>query len=104
MATTALTIKTEDVTKNLLFMTVQREDGICDVDIFLCNENHDVMGTPSLGVANKTEEDYHKELRLDASAKGHFVPEHSTNPEWNPGYKEEIPHEEFPEFPTNEHI
>ena len=41
-------------------------------------------GTPEHCVRTETEEEYHRGLRKEAHAKGHFVKERSTNPEWNP--------------------
>lgn len=89
MATTALLIKNEDGTQErVLFMTCPTPNGV-DVDLFLADENFLPMGTPSLGVDTKKEDEYHKLLRKQASEKGQFVEEHSTNPEWNPNYKPE---------------
>jgi hypothetical protein len=88
MATTALVIKENGTEQRLLFMTVPTETGV-HVDLFLADENFMPIGTPSLGVNDKFEEDYHKQLRAISSEKGHYVAEYSTNPEWNPGYKPE---------------
>jgi hypothetical protein len=88
MATTALVIIEEGIEKRILFMTVPTEKGV-DVDLFLADENFIPVGTPSLGVDDKFEEDYHRQLRAISSDKGHFVAEYSTNPEWNPDYKPE---------------
>jgi hypothetical protein len=43
----------------------------------------------SKSIHEHDEETYHKELRKQASEKGHFVPEESTDYEWNPGYNPE---------------
>lgn len=82
MPVTALTINGQ----NMLFMTTQRLDheDIVDVDIHLADEDFLPKGTTSLGVANKNEETYHRELRKEAKERNQFVAEHSTNPEWNP--------------------
>lgn len=85
MATTALKIDG----KNLLFMTVQVPGAGVDVDIFTADEEFMAFGTPSLGTSVLKEEEYHKDLRRQSVEKGHFVPEYSTNPEWNPGWKPE---------------
>jgi len=83
MATTAVLINGQ----KMLFMTVPREDGRLDVDIFLANEDYLPTGTPSIGVSPEveTEEVYHKRLRKDAYEKGHYLPEGSTDREWDPG-------------------
>lgn len=89
MATTALRITEEGgVEKRLLFMTVPTPTGV-DVDIYPADEEFNPVGTASLGVSQQPEDQYHTDLRKQASEKGHFVPEYSTNPEWNPGYKPE---------------
>ena len=85
MATTAILVKKEGLEKRLLFMTASSPTGV-DVDIFLGDENFLPIGRASIGVDLKSEEDYHRQLRKESSEKGHFVREHSTNPEWNPAY------------------
>ena len=82
MATTALKIDGH----NMLFMTAPREDGNCDVDVYLADDSFMPMGQGSISAVKMTEEVYHKDLRRLASEQGHFVKDFSTNPEWNPGY------------------
>lgn len=100
MATTALKIVKNGQEERLLFMTVPREDGRgLDVDIFKATDEFMPEGTPSLGISEMVDEaEYHKALRDNALKEGHFVPEFSTNPEWNPGYVEEVPAEDYPDF------
>lgn len=100
MATTAIKTTKNGKELNTLFMTVQRPDGNCDVDIYPANENFEPLGTASLGVCIKNEESYHKELRKQALEHGHFVPDFSTNPEWHPSYAEK----EYLDFPTDERV
>lgn len=88
MATTALKIVKDEVEQRLLFCTVQKEKGV-DVDVFLADEDFLPMGRTSLSVSEMDEPEYHIKLRKEASEKGHFVSEYSTDPEWNPGYKPE---------------
>lgn len=88
MATTTLKIEKDNVITKMSFMTVETEKGL-DVDIYLLNEDNIPIGTPSLGVADVNEEDYHKKLRLEALSRNQFDPEFSTNPEWNPNYNPE---------------
>lgn len=85
MATTALTVDG----KNLLFMTVQVPNAGVDVDVFQADEEFTAYGTVSISSSHMNEEEYHKKLRAEASEKGHFVKEYSTNPEWNPDWKAE---------------
>jgi hypothetical protein len=81
MATTALTIDG----KNFLFMTVPVPNAGVDVDIFTADEEFVAFGMASIGASHqKTEEEYHRDLRKQSKEKGQFVPAGSTNPEWNP--------------------
>jgi hypothetical protein len=90
MATTALRILDKGQEKRLLFMTVASPTGV-DVDLYMANEEFVPEGKSSLGTSEMDEERYHRELRQQASAKGQFVPEFSTNEEWNPQPEEEEP-------------
>lgn len=84
MAVTALKVTDENGTEQrMLFMTVQKESGV-DVDIILADENFEPYGNSSLGVSKLNEEEYHTQLRKESSEKGHFVPDFSSHPEWNP--------------------
>jgi hypothetical protein len=83
MPTTALKITKEDGTVNhIMMMTAPTPTGI-DIDIQLTDANYMPVGKPSLGAMAKDEKEYHVELRKVSHEKGHFVPEYSTNPEWN---------------------
>jgi hypothetical protein len=95
MAVTAL--KIGDV--RIKFMTVPgepitSEDGtstksFLQVELYTCDEEFIPQGMASKSIHEHDEETYHKELRKQASEKGHFVPEESTDYEWNPGYNPE---------------
>tara|TARA_B110000503_G_C7032146_1_gene364492 strand:+ start:703 stop:1005 length:303 start_codon:yes stop_codon:yes gene_type:complete len=89
MATTAIKITKYGSINRLLFMTAQTEAGI-DVDVSLADSDFMPLGTTSLGISPKhqDEEAYHKELRQQAHEKDQFVSDYSTNPEWNPNYVE----------------
>lgn len=89
MATTAIEITRPDGANRLLFMTAQTEAGL-DVDVSLADGDFMPLGKTSLGISPKhvDEESYHRELRQQAHEKGQFVPDYSTNPEWNPGASE----------------
>ena len=86
MPVTAIKILKEGKEERMLFMTAMRGEKGVDVDIYLANEEFMPMGTPSLGFSNDSEENYHRELRKQSQERGHFVPEFSTNREWNPDY------------------
>ena len=83
MATTALKIVKDGAAVRSKFMTVDNGEHL-DVDIYHCDQEFNPIGQPMQGVDERSEEDYHKALRKEAQAKGQFVPEESTNPEWNP--------------------
>lgn len=90
MAVTTIKTKKDQEDVILMFMTSPKKEGEhgIDVDIFLANEEYEPFGKPSLGIDMRNEEEYHKELRKQASERGEFIPEASTHPEWNPGYVE----------------
>jgi|APGre2960657404_1045060.scaffolds.fasta_scaffold28243_3 hypothetical protein len=91
MATTALIFKTDNKIQKLLFMTVDKGNGVIDVDIFTADDDFLPVGTPSVGVSeHASDEAYHKSLRHFASENNQFVAEFSTHPEWNPDYVEPI--------------
>jgi hypothetical protein len=93
MPCTALKITKPDGTiVRMKFMTVWNPPQT-DVDLFNCNENFEPIGDPMMTAFKEDEETYHRKLRLDATEKGHFVPEESTDPEWSPGYVEPIEEE-----------
>ena len=95
MAVTALKIGDT----RIKFMTVPgepitSEDGtstksFLQVELYTCDEEFIPQGMASRSIHEHDEETYHKELRKQASEKGHFVPEESTDYEWNPGYNPE---------------
>lgn len=95
MATTALKVENpgEEIVR-VKFMTnpieVPAKDGngtkvFLDVELHVCDEDFIPKGRTSKTVQDRSEEEYHKDLRKQAAEKGHFVAEESTNPEWNPG-------------------
>ena len=90
MAATALKIEKDGKTSHLLILSIPGEDNNLDLAIHNTADDYVVLRnlTPEYGVSSKTEENYHKDLRVDAQIAGHFVPEFSTNREWNPGVEE----------------
>jgi len=94
MATTALKVENpgEEIVR-VKFMTnpieVPAKDGngtkvFLDVELHTCDEDFIPKGRTSKTVQDRSEEEYHRDLRKQAAEKGHFVAEESTNPEWNP--------------------
>ena len=83
MATTAIRILKSGLAIRTKFITTQQDTHI-DIDVFHCDEMFIPIGKPSLGVDERSEEEYHRTLRTEAYSRGQFVPEESTNPEWNP--------------------
>jgi len=76
-------------TKKIKFVTQDSKEHLI-VDIYECNEDWIEIGKPTEGTHIDNEEEYHTLLRLEASKRGHFVSEQSTDPHWNPNYKEDI--------------
>lgn len=88
MAVTSVTVPWKDGTKrNLQFITQQFPTGLF-VGVQICNEDWKPFGEPAETTDIRSEEEYHKSLRAEAHAKGQFVAQYSTNPEWHPGYVE----------------
>lgn len=88
MACTALKITKEDGSiVRVKFMTVWNPPQT-DVDLYQCNDDFFPIGDAAMSAVDMDEELYHKKLREEATVKGHFVPEESTDPQWNPGYVE----------------
>jgi len=88
MPCTALKITKEDGTiVRIKFLTIWNPP-FTDIDLFTCNEDFAPIGNPGITQVEMDEESYHKKLRIDASAKNQYVPEESTDPQWNPGYTE----------------
>lgn len=88
MPCTALQITQEDGTiQRIKFLTVWNPP-VTDVDIYQCNEQFIPIGNPQMTTSPMDEETYHKKLRIEATEKGHFVPQESTDPHYSPGYVE----------------
>lgn len=87
MATTSVRMPWRDGTvRNLQFVTEQFETGLY-VAVHICDQNWVYIDKwPGQTTDPRTEEEYHRELRSSSSQQGHFVPQYSTDPEWNPGY------------------
>ena len=86
MAATALKIPKEGKYTHLFVTSTPIEDKKTEVQVHLTGDKYIQSGMESLNgfVVEKSEEEYHKNLRTDSDKKGHFVRDYSTNPEWNP--------------------
>lgn len=69
------------------------EKSFLSIDLRVCDEDFIPTGPGSISVHGDDEETYHRNLRIQAKEKGHFVPEESTDPEWNPDYVTPTPEE-----------
>jgi len=98
MAVTSLQIEHDGLINRLQFITDQHDVGL-HVGVYTCNENWVPTGDPALEGDKRSEEVFHRELRIKSIEKGHFVPEKSTNPEWTPGYIESIQSDEQEDNP-----
>jgi len=87
MPLTSIKLDWNGTERRLQFITEQHETGLY-VAVQACNEEWKPVTPPTETTDVRTEEVYHRELRLEASKQGNFVPQYSTNPEWNPGYIE----------------
>ncbi len=86
LTTPAQLITSEDGQSQKLFLTIE---------LRICDEDFIPVGMSSMSVHEGDEESYHKALRIASKEKGHFVPEESTDYEWNPDYKPEEDDHEF---------
>ena len=77
-------------TKKIKFVTQDSKEHLI-VDIYECDEEWMEVGKPTEGTHISDEEKFHRELRIEASKRGHYVPGQSTNPEWNKDYIEDVP-------------
>ena len=85
MAATAIKISGPGAAICVLVETIPQENDTVIVHINRCeNENFIPTGEADATAFEKTEEEYHRDLRQEAALRGHFVASHSTNPEWNP--------------------
>lgn len=84
MALTSIHIKWKDTDQYLQFITEQFPTGLY-VRVQSCNEKWVPVGSASETTDDRKEEFFHRALRLESQARGTFVPQYSTDPEWNPG-------------------
>lgn len=74
--------------KNVVIITQQFDEELA-INAYTADHNFIPLGEPILSSLKINEEEYHKTLRADANAHGHYVKGYSTNPEWNPDYNPE---------------
>jgi hypothetical protein len=88
MALTSLEIDQKGTIHRLQFITEQHPTGLY-VAVQSCTEKWIPIGAPSETTDIRDEETYHRELRIESIAHGTYVPQYSTDPQWNPGAKAE---------------
>lgn len=84
MALTALRINGT----NAVVITTQYDVGTL-IQFYAADGEFIPMGEPDDFGTKISEEEWQTNFRKEAAAKGHYVKEHSTNPEWNPDYNPE---------------
>lgn len=86
MPVTTLWITDDNKNMRLMFMTQQFEENVMSLRVYQCTEDFLPVGVPVRSSMLMDEGEYHTKLRAEAEAKGHFIPAHSTDPQWSPGY------------------
>jgi hypothetical protein len=84
MALTSLEMEQNGKMHRLQFMTEQHPTGLY-VAVQSCTDKWIPIGPPSETTDIRDEETYHRELRIDSVKHGTYVPQYSTDPQWNPG-------------------
>jgi len=74
--------------KNMVVIT-QQFDKTLAINAYTTDKDFFPLGNPLFSELEISEEEYHKNLRKDATKAGHFIPAYSTDPEWNPDYNPE---------------
>lgn len=92
MPVTALKVPRDQGVIRTKVVTTATEHGLL-VELYNCDSEWREVGNPERYGETVPEDQYHKALRMDASIAGHYIPEESTDPEWNPNYKEETENE-----------
>jgi hypothetical protein len=87
---------------HLQFVTDPLEDGILRILLYTCGADWLPIGEPQRSGDIRTEEDYHRNLRIEATKQGHYVKEFSTDPQWNPDYIEEEKVDDTPQASPEE--
>lgn len=90
MACTAVIISGETGIVRLKFMTLPADEAGTELDIQLCDENFIPSQRINLSIDPRTEEAYHRALRIEAKSRQQFVQVESTDPQWSPDYVEEV--------------
>jgi hypothetical protein len=88
MPCTALKIVKDGVENRIKFIS-QQQQTFTELLVYKCDQDFKVEGQPEHNASEMDEETYHRQLRVQSQKHGHFIPEESTNPEWNPDYKPE---------------
>ncbi len=88
MPVTSLEIVDKTI-KKIQFITTSI-DSLLEVEIYLCGENWNPISKIGRSIDDRSEEDFHKQLRKDASEKGQLVKKYCTDPEWNPDFNPDL--------------
>lgn len=85
MPITCIKLKTKEGDQNLMFTTVPsaRIENVTEVTIYICDDEFVPQAKLQETMDKRTEEEYHRELRQEATIRNQFINQHSTNPEWN---------------------
>ncbi len=82
MPCTSIVIDSITGKMRLKFLTLPHENGT-EVDVQMCDENFIPSTRIALFVDPRSVEHYNRDLRKESSAKGQYVKEESTDPDWN---------------------
>ena len=89
MAVTAIEVKNEDNISRAKIVTTATDAGLL-VEFYGCDEDWHYGDSPPVQYGDtRSEEEYHRFLRINALEKNQFVQSQSTNPEWTPTFKKD---------------
>jgi hypothetical protein len=83
MALTSLIINLPEGNKYLQVETIEGDNGVI-VHWYSCDSEFNPDGAKDASADRRTEEQFHRELRVESAKRGQLITSHSTNPEWNP--------------------
>lgn len=89
MPVTSIKTVQGDKETNLQFLTTSVGE-LLEVEIYLCNDQWIPQIKIGRSIDNRSEEDYHKELRKDAHDREQLVKKYCTDPEWNPDFNPDL--------------
>ena len=89
MPVTSIKATQGDKETHLQFITTSI-DSLLEVEIYLCNEQWIPQLKVGRSVDERSEEEYHKQLRKDAYDREQLVKKYCTDPEWNPDFNPDL--------------